>query len=299
VIRLRALVLGAAAGGGLPQWNCACRNCTLAREGKIPVQTQSSLAASANGADWALLNASPDIRAQLTANRQMWPQSLRHSPVKCVILTNGDIDHIGGLLTLREKQPFKLFLTQSLNDILNANPVFAALDGALVERIVRRLDEWFDVLPGLSARLFAVPGKVPLYLESGAVDAALLGGQTVGAEMKTDAARLVYIPGCSKMTPEIRDVISGADALFFDGTLFRDDEMVTEGLGEKTGLRMGHMPISGSGGSLEMLTAAAAKRKIYVHMNNTNPLWLPESGERRLVESAGVEIGFDGMELVL
>jgi pyrroloquinoline quinone biosynthesis protein B len=299
VSRLRALVLGAAAGGGLPQWNCACRNCTLAREGKIPVQTQSSLAASANGADWALLNASPDIRAQLTANRQMWPQSLRHSPVKGVILTNGDIDHIGGLLTLREKQPFKLFLTQSLNDILNANPVFAALDGALVERIICRLNVWFEVLPGLSARLFAVPGKVPLYLESGIADAALLGGQTVGAEMKTDAARLVYIPGCSKMTPEIRDVIAGADALFFDGTLFRDDEMVTEGLGAKTGLRMGHMPISGSGGSLEMLAAAAAKRKIYVHMNNTNPVWRPDGDERRHVESAGVEIGFDGMELVL
>jgi pyrroloquinoline quinone biosynthesis protein B len=263
------------------------------------VQTQSSLAASANGADWALLNASPDIRAQLTANRQMWPQSLRHSPVKCVILTNGDIDHIGGLLTLREKQPFKLFLTQSLNDILNANPVFAALDGALVERIICHLNEWFEVLPGLSGRLFAVPGKVPLYLESGVVNAALMGEQTVGAEMKTDAARLVYIPGCSKMTPEIRDVISGSDALFFDGTLFRDDEMITEGLGTKTGLRMGHMPISGQGGSLDILAAAAAKRKIYVHMNNTNPVWRAGGDERRHVESAGVEIGFDGMEIVL
>jgi pyrroloquinoline quinone biosynthesis protein B len=263
------------------------------------VQTQSSLAASADGVDWALLNASPDIRAQLTANRQMWPQGLRGSPVKSVILTNGDIDHIGGLLTLREKQPFKLFLTQPLDDILTENPVFAALDAALVERIICQLDAWFEVLPGLSARLFAVPGKAPLYMESGAVDTEMMGGQTVGAELKSSGARLVYIPGCSKMTPEIKSVINGADALFFDGTLFRDDEMVTEGLGSKTGLRMGHMPISGPGGSLELLAGVNAKRKIYVHMNNTNPIWRPESGERQAVESAGVEIGFDGMELLL
>jgi pyrroloquinoline quinone biosynthesis protein B len=299
VSRLRALVLGAAAGGGLPQWNCACRNCNLAREGKIPVQTQSSLAASADGLNWALLNASPDIRSQLTASRQMWPTALRDSPVKCVILTNGDVDHIGGLLTLREKQPFKLFLTQSLNDILAANPVFAALDPALVERLICKLDAWFEVLPGLSARMFSVPGKTPLYLETDNVDTGLMGGQTVGAELKGEAARLVYIPGCSKMTPEIKAVINGADALFFDGTLFRDDEMIIEGLGGKTGLRMGHMPISGPDGSLEMLAGVDARRKIYVHMNNTNPVWRPESSERKTVESAGVEIGFDGMDLVL
>ena len=263
------------------------------------MQTQSSLAASADGVSWALLNASPDIRSQLTVNRQMWPQEPRDSPVKCVMLTNGDVDHIGGLLTLREKQPFKLFLTQDLHDILLANPVFAALDPALVDRVICELGAWFDVLPGLSARLFAVPGKVPLYLEAGVPDTAKMGGQTVGAEMKSGGARLVYIPGCSKMTDGIRAVIDGADALFFDGTLFRDDEMILEGLGSKTGLRMGHMPISGAGGSLEMLAGVTAKRKVYVHMNNTNPVWRPDSEERRIVERAGVEVGYDGMELLL
>jgi pyrroloquinoline quinone biosynthesis protein B len=271
----------------------------MAREGKIPVQTQSSLAVSADGDHWALLNASPDIRAQLTANRQMWPKSLRDSPMKCVILTNGDIDHVGGLLTLREKQPFKLFLTHSLSAILAANPIFAALDPTLVEQVICELDVWFDVLPGLSARLFAVPGKVPLYMEAESVDTGLIGGQTVGAELKSGDARLVYIPGCSKMTREIKSVIDGTDALFFDGTLFHDNEMVTEGLGNKTGLRMGHMPISGPGGSLEMLAGVTARRKIYVHLNNTNPLWRSDSSERQMVERAGVEVGFDGMEFAL
>ena len=263
------------------------------------MQSQSSLAASADGVNWALLNASPDIRAQLTANRQMWPKHLRDSPVKCVILTNGDIDHIGGLLTLREKQPLRLFLTQSLHDILAGNPVFEALDAALVERVICEIGVWFEVLPGLSARLFSVPGKAPLYLETEIPDTAMMGGQTVGAEMKSGAARLVYIPGCSRMTDEIKTVIDGADALFFDGTLFRDDEMVTEGLGGKTGQRMGHMPISGHGGSLEMLAGVKAGRKIYVHMNNSNPVWRKDSSERQTVERAGVEIGFDGMELLL
>ena len=263
------------------------------------MQSQSSLAASANGADWAVLNASPDIRSQLTANRQMWPQALRTSPVKCVILTNGDIDHVGGLLTLREKQPFKLFLTSEISGILAANSVFEALDGALVERVICGLDSWFEVLPGLSARLFAVPGKVPLYLESGFDDPAMTGGQTVGAELRTSGGRLVYIPGCAEMTAEIKARIDGAQALFFDGTLYRDDEMVAEGLGNKTGRRMGHMPISGPGGSLEMLGTLNAGRKVYVHMNNTNPVWRMDSRERQAVQSAGVEIAYDGMELFL
>jgi pyrroloquinoline quinone biosynthesis protein B len=299
VSRLRALILGAAAGGGLPQWNCACENCTSAREGKIPAQTQSSLAVSANGADWVVINASPDIGVQIISNKQLWPRSLRDSSIRSVVITNGDIDHIGGLLTLREKQPLRLFMTQPIAAIVAGNPVFSALDSELVKRVLCRLDEWFEALPGVLVRMFAVSGKVPLFMESGSVETEMLGEQTVGVEVKSDGKRLVYIPGCSKMTPEIEAVIDAADALFFDGTLFRDDEMITSGLGTKTGLRMGHMPISGPGGSLEILAQVRAKRKVYVHMNNTNPVWRRDSDERADVERAGVEIGFDGMELVL
>jgi pyrroloquinoline quinone biosynthesis protein B len=263
------------------------------------MQTQSSLAVSADGSEWAVINASPDIRAQLTSNRQLWPRALRDSPVKSVLITNGDIDHIGGLLTLREKQRLRLFMTETIISLLVDNPVFAALDPALVERVSCRLGEWFEVLPGLSMRMFAVPGKVPLFMESGTVETAMIGEQTVGVEVKSDGGRLVYIPGCSKMTAEIEAVVDRADALFFDGTLFHDDEMTTSGLGTKTGLRMGHMPISGQGGSLGLLAGVRAKRKVYVHMNNTNPVWRRDSAERAEVERAGVEIGFDGMELVL
>jgi pyrroloquinoline quinone biosynthesis protein B len=265
----------------------------------LPVQTQSSLAVSSDGLEWAVINASPDIRAQLTSNKQLWPETLRDSPVKSVVITNGDIDHIGGLLTLREKQSLRLFVTQSIATILADNPIFAALDTDLVDRVICSLDQWFEALPGLSVRMFAVPGKVPLYMESGRVESGMLGEQTVGLEVMSNGKRLVYIPGCSRMTREIGAVIERADALFFDGTLFRDDEMVTSGLGTKTGLRMGHMPISGRGGSLEVLSAFRVKHKIYVHMNNTNPVWRKDSEERAEVERAGVQIGFDGLELEL
>ncbi len=296
---MRALVLGAAAGGGLPQWNCGCRNCKLARTGEIPAQTQSSIAVSCEGADWAVLNASPDIRSQLSANAQMWPVSLRGSPVKSVLLTNGDIDHIGGLLTLREKQPFTIFLTRALDDILSDNPVFSALDAACVKRVVCELDEWREILPDMRAKFFAVPGKIPLFMETGSVETEMLGGQTVGVAVEAKGARLLYVPGCSKMTAEIEAMSDGADALFFDGTLYRDDEMIREGLGQKTGFRMGHMPMTGPGGSLQLLADMNVKRKIYIHLNNTNPAWLPGSAERETVEGAGVEIGYDGMEVRL
>lgn len=271
----------------------------MARSGAIAHQSQSSLAVSADGKDWVILNASPDIRTQLSASAPLWPAALRHSPLKAVLLTNGDIDHIGGLLTLREKQPFTIHLSQALMDIVSANPVFSALDPEHVMFEVCEMDAWFDAAPSMRAKFFAVPGKVPLYLESAEPDTQLLGGQTVGAAVEANGARLLYIPSCAKITKEIMLLAENSDAVFFDGTLFRDDEMICAGLGSKTGFRMGHMPITGEGGSLEVISKLPARRKVYVHMNNTNPVWLPDSAERRTVESSGVEIGYDGMEVLL
>lgn len=261
-------------------------------------QTQSSLAATADGENWALLNASPDIRQQLLATPALHPRALRDSPIKAVLVTNGDIDHIAGLLTLREKQPFRLVATQAIHDILRQNPVFNALDPAFVTQETVALDQPFTLVPGLEARLFAVPGKVPLFMEGENPDTQLEGEQTVGVELSTRRHRAYYIPGCAIVRDDLKARIAGADVLFFDGTLFSDDEMISSGAGVKTGQRMGHISMSGPDGSLAALGDIAVARKIYVHINNTNPVWRNGS-ERRLVEDSGFEIAFDGKEVAL
>lgn len=297
---LRILVLGAAAGGGLPQWNCNCLNCAMARDphSSLRPQTQSSLAISLDGETWAVFNASPDIRQQIFDNHALQPRRLRHSPIKSVVLTNGDIDHLAGLLVLREKQPFTVFSTGAVAQVIADNPVFRILDPDMVSKQVVAIDEKFEPLPGLEAKLFAVPGKVPLFLEDGEPELEVEGEQTVGLELKADGRRVYYIPGCGAMTSALAARLKDADGLFFDGTLFNDDEMIATGTGPKTGRRMGHMPIHGEGGSLDSLAGLNIRRKIYVHINNTNPIWRAGS-ERKHVESRGFEVGFDGMEIRL
>ena len=294
----RAQILGAAAGGGLPQWNCGCDNCDLARQGKIPSQTQSSLAVSADGTSWAVLNASPDIRLQLAQTSVLHPTGLRDSPLVSVLVTNGDIDHVAGLLTLREMQAFTLFATAGIHDVLGANPVFDALDPRAVIRNTVALDAPFALSPGLTATLFAVPGKVPLYMESGEVKTDLIGDQTVGVHLQAGGKSMFYIPGCALMNDDLRARLDGADVVLFDGTLWQDDEMVQAGLGTKTGKRMGHMSMSGPDGSIAAFAGMGIGRKIYIHMNNTNPVLRPDSAERAKVTAAGWIIGQDGMEIM-
>ncbi len=294
---MRAIILGAAAGGGLPQWNCGCTNCNLARAGTIPSLSQSSLAVSLDGMSWALLNASPDLREQFARAPQLAPTDLRLSPLRSVLVTNGDIDHVAGLLTLREKQPFDLFATAEIQAALSGNPMMAAVDRQLVPRSTISLEAPFELLPGLTARLFPVPGKVPLYLEGETVETDLEGEQTVGVELTAGATRMLYIPGCARITPKLAERIEGTDMLFFDGTLWRDDEMIREGLGQKTGQRMGHISMSGPDGSIAGLAGLKIGRRVFVHMNNTNPVLRPDAGERAEAEAAGWIIARDGMEL--
>ncbi len=293
----RALILGAAAGGGLPQWNCGCENCRRARSGEIPSQTQSSLAITANGRDWAVLNASPDIRHQLAAATPMHPTGLRDVPLKSVLVTNGDIDHVAGLLTLREMQPFTVFATAGIHDVLGANPMLDALNASVVARKTVALDTPFEILPDLTATLFAVPGKVPLYMEGETVDTEMIGDQTVGVELSANGRRALYIPGCACLNDGLRDRIADADALFFDGTLWADDEMQRCGLGNKTGKRMGHMSMSGDDGSIAAFANIPVGRKVFVHMNNSNPVHDPSSKERAEAEASGWTIGQDQMEI--
>jgi pyrroloquinoline quinone biosynthesis protein B len=293
----RARILGAAAGGGLPQWNCGCPNCNLARAGRIPAQTQSSLAVTADGATWAVLNASPDIREQLARAPSLHPVGLRKLPLASVLVTNGDIDHVAGLLTLREMQAFTLFATPGIHEVLDANPIFDALNRSVVDRAEIALDTPFDLVPGLRATLFAVPGKVPLYMEAGEVQTDLVGEQTVGVELCAGETRVYYIPGCAMLSDTLAERLEGADAVFFDGTLWCDDEMRRAGLGEKTGKRMGHMSMSGEDGSIAAFAGLTIGQKVFVHMNNTNPVLRPGSSERAEAEAAGWIIGQDGMEI--
>lgn len=297
---LRFLVLGSAAGGGLPQWNCNCPNCAAARDPSsgLSPQTQSSLAVSIDGENWAVFNASPDIRQQIQQTPALHPKTLRHSPIRSVVITNADVDHIGGLLTIREKQTFDLFATSSIGGVLDGNPVFKVLDPDFVTRRTISLDEGFQPLEGVNARIFAVPGKVALYLEEGEPELGLEGEQTIGIEFVANGRRAYYIPGCATLPDWLADRIRGADLVFFDGTVFTDDEMIRVGTGVKTGQRMGHMQISGPEGSLERLSRLDIGRMVYVHINNTNPIWR-HGPERDAVEAAGFKVAYDGMEIDL
>ncbi|WP_299693685.1 pyrroloquinoline quinone biosynthesis protein PqqB [uncultured Tateyamaria sp.] len=295
---MRLIVLGAAAGGGLPQWNCGCRNCTDARKGVIPRMTQSSVAVSVDGAAWAVLNASPDIRAQVDACAQMHPPGLRGSPIASVVLTNGDIDHIAGLLTLREKTPFDVFATAAGLEILQSNSVFGVLDAALVAQHRITLDVPFEPVPGLTVTPFAVPGKVALFLEGETLNLEEVGEQTVGLMLEDGTTRAAYVPGCAAIPDWLLDRLGAVDLLLFDGTVWNNDDMQRTGTGEKTGARMGHVPLNGDLGSLARLDNVGG-RKLFIHINNTNPILQPDAPERAEVLARGWEIAFDGMEITL
>ena len=295
---MQMIVLGAAAGGGLPQWNCGCQNCNDARRGVIPAMTQSSVAVSADGEEWVVLNASPDIGQQLQQVPQLQPKALRHTPICSVVLTNGDIDHIAGLLTLREKTAFTLYATSAGIEILKTNAVFNVLDDALVVRKHAALDTPFNPASGLTITPFAVPGKVALFLEGETPKLEEVGEQTVGLLIEGGTARAAYIPGCAKVPDWLLERLEAVDLLLFDGTVWNNDDMQRTGTGQKTGARMGHLPLNGTGGSLERFAALKA-RKILIHINNTNPILQPEAPERAEVLARGWEIAQDGMEITL
>jgi pyrroloquinoline quinone biosynthesis protein B len=300
---LRALVLGAGAGGGVPQWNCGCQVCRLAWAGdpRVKPRTQASLAVSADGGErWLLLNASIDLRQQVLATPAIQPRGPgRSSPIAAVLLTNADIDHAGGLLVMRERQPFTIFGTEATLDMIGANPIFEAVGRDLAPRTPVALGAPFEPLPGLTVELFSTPGKIPLWLEGETVRTDELGEGTVGVSLRAAGRDLVYAPGCATMTDALAERIATADVVLFDGTLFADNEMIEAGLGEKTGRRMGHMPVSGPGSTLETFPTRAGARRIYTHVNNTNPILVEGSPEARQVRAAGWEVAFDGMEIVL
>lgn len=297
---MKVIVLGAAAGGGFPQWNAASANNRNAFAGdpSCPPSTQCSLAVSADGERWALLNASPDIRQQIITTPQLHPQTgPRSSPIASVVLTGADVDALAGLLTLRERQPLTIWATAYVQRAIDANPIFAVLDRSLVtfETIADR----FEPAPGLTGRAFECPGKPPLYLErvEGIGPAT---GASIGLRLAdTRGKSLVFLPSCAEITPEIRAAVDGADALFFDGTMYTDDEMIRAGEGAKTARRMGHVSMTGADGAIEGLRGIKAAARFFIHINNSNPVLNRASPERKAVEAAGWRIAEDGMRIEL
>jgi pyrroloquinoline quinone biosynthesis protein B len=300
---MKVVILGAAAGGGFPQWNSNAPGCNRARAGDpaAEARTQASVAVSADGESWYLFNASPDLRQQLQQTPVLHPRNgLRHSPIAGVLLSGGDVDVVAGLLTMRERQPFTVHATAPIHQILSDNPIFEVLARDVVARRTWALDEPFELGEGLSARFFAVPGKVPLYLETGeGMQPIVEDGTTVAIEVTDGKARVLYVPGCAAMSDSLRSRLAGADLVFFDGTLWHDDEMISAGLSAKTGRRMGHMSLGDPGGTIDAFRSIEVGRKVIIHMNNSNPVLLADSPERAEAEAAGWIVGRDGMEFAL
>ena len=308
---LHVRVLGSAAGGGYPQWNCNHPNSRSARAGvaTAPQRTQSSIAISMDGSHWFLCNASPDLRQQINDNDILQPGAdgpLRASPIQGVVLTNADVDHVAGLLNLRESQPLTVYGADKVIAVINANSIFNVLNPKFVSREVLSLDEPCDLKnadgssSGLRVVPFVVPGKVALWLEKeGAKDFGSEQGDTIGLEVRDseDNTRMFYIPGCASMPQWLADRLRGAPLVLFDGTLWVDDEMVRDGVGVKTGQRMGHMSVSGDNGTIAAFASLDVKRKVFIHINTTNPILRSDSDERQQAEQAGWEVSWDGMHI--
>ncbi len=306
---MQAIVLGAAAGGGFPQWNSAALGCRRARSGDPAAKprTQASVAVSADGRTWFLLNAAPDLRQQIEATPELHAAGgLRGSPIAGVVLTGGDVDAIAGLLVLREGHRFTILAAPPILDVLDANPIFDVLARDLVVRRAVQPDRPIP-LPGpggapsgLTLTLFAVPGKVPLYLERpGEAPPVIEDGTTVGAAIADGRHTMFFIPGCAAFTPTLAQRLRGADLVLFDGTLWQDDEMIRRGVGSKTGQRMGHMSQTGDAGTFAAFAALGVKRKILIHINNTNPVLLDDSPERAAATDHGWQVAEDGMRITL
>jgi pyrroloquinoline quinone biosynthesis protein B len=308
---LRVVVLGAAAGGGVPQWNCGCSVCRKARSDNPELRsTQASIAVSADGAHWYLINASPDLRQQLTATPQLHPKAgaLRHSPIAGVILTNGEVDAVAGLLSMREGSPFTLYAHERVLAILRSNSIFNVLSETNVKRQPIEADTTFEPpLPdgkpsGLEVLPFTVPGKGAWYLEGKAhPEGGDVAGDTLGLRImdKASGKYFYFLAACARVTDDLKSRLAGAALVFFDGTVWRDDELIVQGLGSKTGQGMGHISMSGAQGAIESLAGLDIGRKMFLHINNSNPALLAKSDERKAVEHAGWQIPADGTEITL
>jgi pyrroloquinoline quinone biosynthesis protein B len=303
---VQIVLLGTAAGGGFPQWNCWCPSCRVARQEPSRAQrrTQSSAAVSADGARWFLLNASPDVHAQLDRLEAPPPGSVtRHVPVEGVVLTDAELDHTLGVVLLREARFLQLWATEAVGQIIEADsrilPVTRAF--AQVKLTTLGLESpspllYRDGCPsGISVLGFAVAAGPPRFATGEQA------GHTVGLLLRDDATGGVaaFVPGCGDLDDRLLDTLSQADLVLFDGTFWTEDELIRLRIGERTARQMDHLPVSGPDGSLARLARVPARDRVYTHINNTNPMLIEDGPERAAVEAAGLRVGFDGMRFTL
>jgi pyrroloquinoline quinone biosynthesis protein B len=304
---LRIEILGSAAGGGFPQWNCGCRNCQAIRAGTFQgkSRTQTQVAITNDGRSWFLLNASPDLRQQIETTSPLHPRSSgRDSPIAGVLLTSGDLDQITGLLSLRELQPFRIYCTASLRHILRQqNSVFAMLN-----RVPQQVT-WTDVSPessfplvtvaggdsGLCCEVFSLGSRYPVYVGDQSLAKLPPTEASLGLIVKSPSgARLAYLPAVSELDDRLLQRMETVDLLLFDGTFWSDDELIKVQGSGATAREMGHIPVSSEVGSLQKLKSLRRPRKIFVHVNNTNPMLDESSPQYREVRAAGWEVAEDG-----
>ena len=295
-------ILGSAAGGGFPQWNCNCAGCQAVRRGDngVHLRTQSSLAIRVTSGAWFLVNASPDVRQQLEMLRDETPNTIRSSPIAGVLLSDGEIDHTTGLMILRESsEPLQIYGTDIVRQALT--------EGFSLLRVLENYCgvEWNVVEPGsvinlgdLEIETFLLPGTPPKYMRDRISEE---GNWVVGFTFRDcfTGGVATYAPALAELTPSIIERFESSNCILVDGTCWQNDELVKLGMSNRTALSMGHLPLSGENGSLKRLSQLSPKRKIFTHINNTNPILIERSPERQIVEAAGMEIGYDGLTIEL
>lgn len=302
---MRVVVLGAGAGGGFPQWNCNCRNCFGLRTGTIRAKrrTQSSVAVTSDSVNWALVNASPDVLTQLEATPALQPgRKLRDTGIRAIVLVDSQIDHTVGLFMLREAQPLEVYCTDSVyEDLTRGNPILRILDsycGVNWHRIPIEQNSSFEIarLDGIRFSAVSVKSKAPPF--SPHRDHPV-EGDNIGLFIEdSTGGSLFYAPGLGSIDATVAACLARANCILVDGTFWTDDEMIRLGVGHKRGVEMGHLAQSGVGGMIEMLRRVPRARRILTHINNTNPILDADSAERRELEREGIEVAFDGMEIV-
>ncbi len=302
---MRVKILGSAAGGGVPQWNCSCSNCLRLREGNFPgvPRTQTQLAWDGVPGRWTLLNASPDLRVQIEETPELWPQNGRHSPIHDVILTGAEVDQTLGLLLLREFHSFHVHATPSVRRILTEDNSFFKVLARFPGQVC-----WDDIpldrpfwAGGARLEALPMPGSFPGFVGASRSAELTLADAGIGLLVSPESGggTLAFLPGAACVSDSLLERLRDCDAILFDGTFWSDQEPSRIPGLNRTARQMGHLPVSGAGGTLDRLAPLRRPRKIFIHINNTNPILDEDSPEHRIVRESGWEVASDGMEIAL